>query len=112
MLELRHVLLGRRLFRERPGQHELGLKDRPLALHEAVKRGRHPADYRMLNAPLDVFDGLAGVALVPVPIEVFGHEAELDNEVTRQVLRFDLAAFFPPEAQQSGLVLAHDDPGV
>ena len=61
---------------------------------------------------LDAFDGLPGVALVPMPVEVLGHEAELDDEVAGQVLRLDLAAFLPPEAEQGGLVVAHDDPGV
>ena len=37
---------------------------------------------------------------------------ELDDEVAGQVLRLDLAAFFPPEAEQGGFVIAHDDPGV
>ena len=40
------------------------------------------------------------------------HGSELDEEVARQVLWFDLAALFPPKAQESALVLAHDDPGV
>ena len=67
---------------------------------------------RMLDPPLDLVDDLAGLALVPVPVEVLGHEAELDDEVARQVLRLDLAALLAPEAQQGGFVVAHDDPGV
>ena len=61
---------------------------------------------------LDVFDRLPGVALVPMPVEGFGHEPELDDEVAGQVLRLGLAPFLPPEAEQGGLVVAHDDPGV
>ena len=50
--------------------------------------------------------------LVPAPVEVLGDDAELDDEVAGQVLRLDLAALFPPEPEQGGLVVAHDDPGV
>ena len=46
------------------------------------------------------------------PIEGLGHDAELDDEVAGKVLRLDLAALFPPEAEQGGLVVAHDDAGV
>ena len=38
--------------------------------------------------------------------------AELDDEIAGQVLRLDLAALFPPEPQQGGLIIAHDDPGI
>ena len=112
VLQLGHVLFGRRFFRERPRQHELGLEHRAGGLDHAVERGRHPADRRMLHAALDVGDDLAGIAFVPAAIEVLGGEPELDDEVAREVLRLDLAPFFPPEPQQGGLVLAHDDPGV
>jgi hypothetical protein len=61
---------------------------------------------------LDAFDGLPGIALVPMSVEGFGHEAELDDEVAGQVLRLDLAAFLSPEAQEGDFVGAHDDPGV
>ena len=62
--------------------------------------------------PLDVFDRLSGISLKPLPIEALGHDAELDNEVTRQVVRFDLTALLLPKMEQSGLVVAHDDPGI
>jgi hypothetical protein len=57
----------------------------------AIQRmtGLHPA--------LHVLDGTPGTAFVPLAIEVLGHEAELDNQVGRQVLGSDLA---------------HDDAGV
>ena len=45
-------------------------------------------------------------------VEGLGHDAELDDEVAGQVLGLDLAALFPPQPQQGGLVVAHDDPGV
>jgi hypothetical protein len=61
---------------------------------------------------LDAFDGLPGVALVPMPVEGFRHEAELDDEVAGQVLRLGLAPFLAPQVDQGGLIVAHDDPGV
>src|SRR5450756_2541115 len=54
----------------------------------------------------------AGIALVPEPVEILGDPAELDDEVGGEVLGLDLAALFLPEAEQGGLVVAHDDPGV
>jgi hypothetical protein len=35
-----------------------------------------------------------------------------DDEVAGEVLRLDFSAFFPPQPQQGGLVIAHDNPGV
>jgi hypothetical protein len=46
---------------------------------------------------LDPGEGLAGVAFVPVPIEVLGGEAELDDEIAGEVFRLDLASFLPPQ---------------
>jgi len=66
----------------------------------------------MPEAMLYAFDGLPGIALVPVSVEGFGDEAELDDEIARLVLRLDLAAFLPPEAEEGGFVIAYDDPGV
>ena len=106
------MLLGRGFLRERPGQHEFGLEHRPGALDHAVEGRRHPPEHRVPQPMLDAFDGLPGVALVPVPVEVLGHEAELDDEVAGQVLRLGLAALLPPEAEEGGFVVAHDDPGV
>jgi hypothetical protein len=48
----------------------------------------------------------------PDPIERLGHQAELDDEVAGQVLGLGLAALFPPEAEQGGLVVPHDDAGI
>jgi hypothetical protein len=62
----------------------------------------------MLNA----FNGLPSIALVPMPVEVLGHQPELDDDVAGQVLRFGLAPLLAPEAQESRSVVAHDDPGV
>ena len=65
-----------------------------------------------MDLPLHVLDGLAGVTLIPAPVEILGDGAELDNQVGRKVLRLDFAALLPPQPQQGGLVVAHDDPGV
>ena len=66
----------------------------------------------MKHLPLHLGDDLTGIPLVPVPVEVLGHGAELDDQVVREVLGFDLAALFPPQPEQGGFVVAHDDPGV
>jgi hypothetical protein len=41
---------------------------------------------------------MAGIALVPAPIEVLGHGAELDDQVVREIFRFNLAAFLAPKS--------------
>ena len=66
----------------------------------------------MPDAALDIGEDLAGIALVPAPVEVLGDDPELDDEVAGKVLRLDLAALLPPQPHQGGLVIAHDDPGV
>ena len=66
----------------------------------------------MAGPLLDVCDDLPGIGLVPAPIKLLGGEAELHDQVAGQVLRLDFAALFPPQPQQGGLVVAHDDPGV
>ena len=81
-------------------------------LDHAVEGRRHPALDRMKHLPLHVVDDLAGVALVPVPVEVLGHGAELDDQVAGEVFRLDLAALLPPQPDQGGFVIAHDDPGI
>ena len=104
--------VGSQFLGERPGQHELGLENGAGALDPAVERGRHPAVHGMKNLALHLGDDLAGVPFVPGPIQLLGGRAELDQEVARKVLRLDLAALFPPQPNQGGLILAHDDPGV
>ena len=66
----------------------------------------------MFHSPLDRGDDLAGVTLVPEPVETLGHDAELHNQIAREVLRLGLAAFLPPKAQEGGFVRAHDEPSV
>jgi hypothetical protein len=46
------------------------------------------------------------------PVEAFGHEPELDDEVAGEVLRLEIAPLFLPEAKEGGLICAHDDAGV
>ena len=83
VLQLGHVLLGRAFLRERPWQHELGLEDGAGSLDHAVQCCRHPALDRMKHLPLHLGDDLAGIPLVPVPVEMLGHGAELDDQVCR-----------------------------
>ena len=54
----------------------------------------------MADLPLDVRNHLARIGLIPAPIKVLRHHPELDDEIAGQILRFDLAALFPPEPQQ------------
>jgi hypothetical protein len=45
-------------------------------------------------------------------VKHFCCDPELDHEITRQVLRLDFAALLPPQAEESGLVVSHDDASV
>ena len=53
-----------------------------------------------------------GVAFEPMPVQGFGDQAELDDEIAGEVLRLDLAPLLPPQMHQGGIVAAHNDPGV
>jgi hypothetical protein len=66
----------------------------------------------MLNPALDVGYGTLRVPFVPVPVQRFSGDAELDDEIIAEILWLALAALFPPEADQRRLVRAHDDPSV
>jgi hypothetical protein len=66
----------------------------------------------MLDAPLHVLDGVARLALVPAPVEIFGDGAELNYQIVRQVFGFNLAAFLSPQPNQHGFVGTHDGPGI
>jgi hypothetical protein len=112
MLELGHVLLGRRFLRKRPGQHEFGLENRPGRLDPAVQGDAQPSERRVPKVPLDVRDYLTCIRLIPTTIKILCREAELDDKVAGEILRLGLASFFSPKAQKSRLVLTHDDPGV
>jgi hypothetical protein len=69
MLELGHVVFGRGLLQERPGQHEFGLEHGAGPPNGSVKRRRHPLDHRVLDLLLNVRESVAAIALIPVPIE-------------------------------------------
>ena len=69
---------------------------RPGGFDTAVQRCRHPTQRRVPDAPLDVGKDLTGIALVPASIQVLGCKPELNDEIAREVLRLDLAAFFSP----------------
>ena len=100
VLQLRHMLCRSGFLRECPRQHELGLEHGASALDDAVQGRRHPAQSWMLYMLLDIPDHQPGIELVPAPIEVLGDRAELDHQIVRQVLRLDLAPFFPPQTEQ------------
>ena len=59
--------------------------------------------HRIMRKQLNRFqyrEGSKFEVVQPKMIEGFGHEIELDDEVARQVLRLELAAFFLPQADQ------------
>jgi hypothetical protein len=90
------MLFGRPLFGERPGQHEFGLKNRPRSLDHAVQGGGHPAHHGMPHTALDPGQSLPGIAFIPKPIEGLAGEAELNDQVVREVNRLDLAPLLAP----------------
>ena len=94
------------------GSMNLASNTASLPCNPAIEGGRHPAQHWMPDLPLDIGNHLAGIGLIPAPIEVLGHHPELDDEVAGQVLWLDLAALFPPEPEQGAFIVAHDDPGV
>ena len=112
VLQLGHVLLGRRLFGERPGQHELGFEYGVEIVHEPVQGRRQIPMHRVLNPALDVSDHAPSAPLVPGSVERLCGDAELDDEIVAQILWFGLAALFLPEPDQRRLVRAHNDPRV
>ena len=99
VLELGHVLLRRCLLRERPRQHEFRFEHCAGAFDHAVQRRRHPAEYRVAHPALDIFDHLPARALVPLAVQGFSREPQLDEKIAGQVLRLGLAPFFAPEAE-------------
>ncbi len=66
----------------------------------------------MADVPLDIRDEAAGIGLVPAPVQFLCDQAELNKEITRKVLWFDLAPLFLPEPDQGDLVVPQDDPGI
>src|SRR5262249_62232891 len=94
------MLLSRAFLRKRPGQHEFGLENRPAARDNAIKGRTHPPEHRMPEAVLDAFDGLPGIALVPMAVESFCCEAKFNDEGVGEGLRLGFAPVFPPEGKQ------------
>jgi hypothetical protein len=52
------------------------------------------------------------VGLIPAPVQPFCGHAKLNNQVSGEVLRLNLAPLLPPQPHQGGLIVPHDDPGV
>jgi hypothetical protein len=51
---------------------KLGLEDRPGGRDPGVQSGRHPAQSWMPDFSLDIRENLAGIGLVPAPVQVLG----------------------------------------
>jgi hypothetical protein len=100
MLQLRRVLLGRRLFRERLGQHEFGLERGVAGLDTPVEGGPHPADRGGQPFPW--------VSMMARPV-LASHRRRFSSSVAT-ILRLSLAALLPPQPQQGRLVVARNDP--
>src|SRR5579864_1959094 len=81
-------------------------------IHHAIERRGHPTKDGMAEVALDIRYHGAGVALIPGPVERLGGDAELRDEIVREVLRLDLAALFAPKANKGGFIGTHDDAGV
>jgi hypothetical protein len=84
----------------------------PLSWTTPVEGCGHPPDHWMLHPALNRTDDLAGLVLVPRPVQMLGDDPELDDKVAGQVLRLGLAALLPPQLEQGLFVLAHDDPRI
>jgi hypothetical protein len=56
-------------------------KDRSGAFNQAVQRRCHPSLDGVENSSLHSRDHVAGIALIPVPVQFLGHTAELDDQV-------------------------------
>src|SRR6266403_87487 len=50
--------------------------------------------------------------LIPAAVEVFGDQAELDDQDAREIETGNFTAFFVPQAHEGLLVLAHNDAGI
>ena len=63
-----------------------------------------PADGRVAKVFLDVGNDLAGIGLVPVPVQLLGDQTELYGEVSGKVLGPGLTALFLPQPEQCFLM--------
>jgi len=50
----------------------------------------------MADSALHIINDLAGIALIPAPVQVLSRKPELDDEIAGQILRLDLAALLMP----------------
>ena len=51
--------------------------------------------------PPNVGKDLAGVRLIPAPVQLLGRNAKLDHKVGRKVPRLDFPTFLAPEPNQA-----------
>src|SRR5688572_4775813 len=63
----------------------------------------------MSDAALDLLDHVAGMPLVPFPVEILRCVAELHDQIGRQVFWIGFAALLAPQAEQRCFILSHDD---
>ena len=63
------------------GTHKFGFENGAGAIKNAVQGRCHRVDHRVADPMLDVSDRLPGGSLVPLPVQLFGGEAELDGQV-------------------------------
>jgi hypothetical protein len=92
VLQLGCMFFRRGFLRERPGEHEFRFEHRAAAFYSAVEGGSHPPNRWVSDLPLDIRDDLAGIGLVPAPVQLLSSHAELDDEVVRQIFGLDFAA--------------------
>jgi hypothetical protein len=58
----------------------------------------------MADPLLNICNEPPGIGLVPAPVELLRSEAELHNQIARQVLRIGFAALFAPQPQQGDFI--------
>jgi hypothetical protein len=66
----------------------------------------------MPDLPLDICKNLPGIGLIPAPVQVLGRNTKLDYEIAGQVFRFNFSALFPPQPEERGFIVTHDDPSI
>ena len=66
----------------------------------------------MSEPMLHAFNGLPGIALVPMPVESLSRQPELDDEVAGKVLRLDFPPLLSPQTNEGRFFSAHYHPGI